>query len=73
MCPVCAHGSVECQRQNSSLRMTGAGRGNGEPHETFNAYLGPLGRTTMYMTPVNRMVGHAYPLKASPSLLFMAA
>lgn len=53
----CAHDSVECQHLNSALGMVGAGRGNGEPHETFNAHIGPLGKTTMYMTPTNRMVG----------------
>lgn len=36
--------------------MRGAGRANGEPHENFNAQLGPLGKTTMYMLPTNRMV-----------------
>lgn len=36
--------------------MTGAGRGNGEPHETFNAAFGPLGRTTQYMLRTNRQV-----------------
>ena len=29
--------------------MTGAGRGNGEPHEIFNSQIGPHGRTTQYM------------------------
>lgn len=45
--------SAECQRISSSVRMTGAGRGNGEPHENFNADVGPLGRTTQYMTRMN--------------------
>lgn len=51
-----AFDSVDCQRQNSSLGMAGAGRGNGEPHETFNAFLAPVGRTTMYMSPEKRAV-----------------
>ena len=38
--------------------MKGAGRGNGEPHENFNAQLGPLGKTTMYMLPTSRMVSY---------------
>ena len=36
--------------------MAGAGRGSGEPHEIFNAQFGPLGKTTMYMTRLNRQV-----------------
>lgn len=36
--------------------MEGAGRSNGEPHEIFNAEFGPLGKTTMYMTRLNREV-----------------
>lgn len=53
--------SVECQRISASTCMTGAGRGNGEPHETFNADFGPLGRTTQYMTRPNREVEHHKP------------
>ncbi|KAK9916003.1 hypothetical protein WJX75_007166 [Coccomyxa subellipsoidea] len=45
---------VECQRLSSSVRMIGAGRGNGEPHENFNAEFGPQGRVLQYMTRQNR-------------------
>lgn len=38
------------------MQMQQAGRGNGEPHEIFNAQFGPLGRTTMYMSRLNRQV-----------------
>lgn len=34
--------------------MEGAGRGFGEPNEIFNAYVGPCGGTTQYMSPVHR-------------------
>ena len=46
------------------MRMEQAGRGNGEPHKIFNAQFGPLGRTTMYMTRLNRQVG-PFPVQAS--------
>ena len=64
-----AFDSVDCQRQNSSLGMAGAGRGNGEPHETFNPFLAPVGRTTMYMSPEKRAVSmHAiWPLALVPA------
>jgi len=45
--------------------MTGAGRGNGEPHETFNAEFGPLGSTTQYMTRPNREVWYHKPVCSS--------
>jgi hypothetical protein len=54
--------SVECQRTSASTCMTGAGRGNGEPHETFNADFGPIGRTTQYMTRANREVWYHMPV-----------
>lgn len=43
--------------------MIGAGRGNGEPHENFNAEFGPQGRVLQYMTRQNREVCM---LKTSP-------
>ena len=38
------------------MRMQQAGRGNGEPHEIANAAFAPLGKTTMYMSRMNRQV-----------------
>ena len=46
----------ECQQKFGHVRMEGAGRGNGEPHEIINAALAPSGKTTMYMTRLNRQV-----------------
>ncbi|CAL5227797.1 g10820 [Coccomyxa viridis] len=45
---------VECQQEFGHVRMQQAGRGNGEPHEIANAAFAPLGKTTMYMSRMNR-------------------
>ena len=46
----------ECQQEFGHVHMEGAGRSNGEPHEIFNSQFAPLGKTTMYMTRLNREV-----------------
>ena len=43
-----------CKKKHNALKMEGAGRGVGEPNEIFNAFVGPKGDTTQYMTPVHR-------------------
>ena len=47
---------AECQQQHGYLRMAGAGRRSGDPHEIFNAQFGPLGKTKMYMTRLIRQL-----------------
>lgn len=49
----------ECQKLHGYMHMKGAGRSNGEPHENLNAFLGPLGRISMYMSRYNRQVSQA--------------
>lgn len=40
--------SPECAEQNSLKRIAGAGRGNGEPTEIFNRFLGMIGPVLQY-------------------------
>lgn len=48
--------SAECAERNSLKRIAGAGRGNGEPTEIFNRYLGLCGAVLQYAAHLVRQI-----------------